>query len=681
MSDDILRDLARRAGIAVEWNDFAGRPHVVAPPVLRAVLKAIGLPAEGSRDLSASRRLLSRRSHVADLPPLLTAVAGRPTRLDVGANEPRPATLILENGSARRLDLLPVRGRLRIPAVAEAGYHRLIVDGRDIVLAVSPARCRSIEDVVPEARLWGVAAQLYGLKRPGDSGIGDLEGAGELARAAGAKGADALALSPMHALYAADPKRYSPYSPSSRLFLNPLHAAPALIFGHNERTDGGDSGSGLIDWAGASAAKFARLRDLFDDFLDGPDWEGPLGADFARFRADRGPSLWEHGCFEALQASFDPLTDWPHWPSDLRDPSGPAVRCFAEAHAETILFHQFLQWVTDRSLAATQRTAVQSGMRIGLIGDLAIGMDPVGSHAWSRQQDVLLGLTIGAPPDLLNPQGQDWGLTGFSPRALERSGFEGFIATVRAAMRHAGGIRVDHAPGLARLWVIPEGAPPAEGAFLANPLTDLLRLLALESVRNDAVVIGEDLGTVPEGFTEMLDQVGIHGMRVLWFERDGQAGFMPPRAWGNTAVAMTSTHDLPTVAGWWTGGDIDVRQEHGRLGEGADADVPRAERDRDRPKLWDAFARARLAEGPPPSPRDPAAAVDAAVRFVAATDAPLSLFPLEDLMGQAEQPNLPGTTTEHPNWRRRLPVDADTVLDRPDVARRVNAIANDRPRQ
>jgi 4-alpha-glucanotransferase len=229
--------------------------------------------------------------------------------------------------------------------------------------------------------------------------------------------------------------------------------------------------------------------------------------------------------------------------------------------------------------------------------------------------------------------------------------------------------------------VVPDGAPPSEGAFLTNPMTDLLRLLALESVRNNAIVIGEDLGTVPEGFQETLEQAGVHGMRVLWFERDGQAGFVPPRAWGSAAVAMTSTHDLPTVAGWWTGGDIDTRREHGRLADSDDPDAMHAERDQDRRKLWDAFARAHVAEGPAPSPHEPAPAVDAALRFVALTDSPLSLFPIEDLLGQAEQPNLPGTTTEHPNWRRRLPFDADSLLDQPDVARRVDAIANDRPRQ
>ncbi|MGD0107866.1 MAG: 4-alpha-glucanotransferase [Rhodopila sp.] len=680
MSDEVLRDLARRAGIAVDWQDYAGRPKTVAPPVLRRVLAALCLPADTSRELSASRRLLTKRSSLADLPPLVTAVAGRPTRLDVGGNEAQPAELVLEQGDSRPVALLPARGRLRIPAVAEIGYHRLRVEDREIVLAVSPARCRSIEDVVPDARLWGLAAQLYGLSHPGDVGIGDLAGAADLARVAGMKGADAIALSPMHALYAADPARFGPYSPSSRLFLNPLHASPDLVFGPSGASDAPPA-NGLIDWPAASAAKYALLRATFNSFVEGNEWDGLLGADFARFRADRGPLLYEHACFEALQAARMPQREWRNWPTDLRDPRSAAVTFFAGSRPDEVLFHQFLQWISDRSVAAAQAVARQAGMRIGLIGDLAVGMDPAGSHAWSRQSDVLLGLTIGAPPDLLNPRGQDWGLTGFSPRAMEANGFAPYLSTLRAAMRHVGGIRVDHAMGLARLWLIPDGASPADGAYLNFPVGDLLRLLALESVRHNVVVIGEDLGTVPEGFHDMLEQSGIHGMRVLWFERDAQTGFVPPRGWGSTDVAMTSTHDLPTVAGWWRGSDIDVRHKYGRLGEDVDPDAVRRTREQDRPRLWNAFVREHVGEGPVPEPEETDRVVDAAVRFIARTEVPLSLIPLEDLLGQVEQPNLPGTVTEHPNWRRRLPVTAESVLEAEAVARRIDFVVAERPRQ
>lgn len=692
MNDDAVRDLARRAGVAVEWEDFAGRAKTVAPDVLRRILAALGLPAETRSELANSRRQLARRTSLADLPPLIAGTAGRPTRLDLGANETCPAVLKLERGGTRNLTLVPARGRLRVPAVPETGYHRLAIEDRELVLAIAPAQCRQIDDVVPDARLWGPAAQVYGLRAPGDGGIGDLAGVARLAESAARHGADVVGLSPLHALFTADPDRFGPYAPSSRLFLNPLHAAPALVFGEERLRraihDADQAAAyerlealNLIDWPAAAQAKLRVLRTLFDGFIAGNSADAVLAADFARFRADGGALVEEHARFEALHQEQIPLHDWRRWPMDLRDPAGAAVAAFADARQREVLFHVFLQWVTDRSLAAAQRRARDTGMRIGLIADMAVGMDPTGSHAWSRQNDILLGLSIGAPPDMFNPRGQSWGLTSFSPRALVDGGFAAFIATLRAVMRHAGGVRIDHAMGLTRLWLVPEGADPADGAYLSYPAAELLRLLALESARNAAVVIGEDLGTVPAGFRETLHQSGVHGMRVLWFERDEKNGFAAPRTWEPSALAMTSTHDLPTVAGWWHGTDIDARAAHGRLGKDVTPEQAKAERDAERPGLWHSLVTEGVAQGPPPSCETPQAVVDGAVRFVAHTPCPLCLVPLEDLMGQEQQPNLPGTMDEHPNWRQRLPGKADALLDSSPAAERVAALSAARPHQ
>jgi 4-alpha-glucanotransferase len=247
-------------------------------------------------------------------------------------------------------------------------------------------------------------------------------------------------------------------------------------------------------------------------------------------------------------------------------------------------------------------------------------------------------------------------------------------------MRHTGGIRVDHAMGLTRLWLIPQGGSPSDGAYLAYPLTDLLRLLALESHRHQAVVIGEDLGTVPVGFRESLETAGVHGMRVLWFERNGHA-FAPPETWDTTAVAMTSTHDLPTVAGWWHGSDITTRAMCDRLGAGVREEDVSAERADDRAALWDSFVDAGVVEGQAPTPEDTAPVVDVAVAFVARTGSPLCLLPIEDVLGQEEQPNLPGTVDQHPNWRHRLNGEAGSLLDPPHVAARIERLATERPRQ
>ncbi|MDR3538170.1 MAG: 4-alpha-glucanotransferase [Acetobacteraceae bacterium] len=690
MSDEALKDLARRAGVAIEWQDFAGRPQVVAPEVLRRILAGLGLPADTRADLAASRRAITRRSSIGDLAPLVTATSGRPTRLDVGGNESQPAKLELERGGSRAISLIPARGRLRVPAVQEVGYHRLLVEDRQIVLAVAPAHCREVDDVVPDAKLWGLAAQAYALRSQGDGGIGDAASIAAFAEAAAKRGADALALSPLHALFAADSSRFSPYAPSSRLFLNPLHASVQFLF-DKAMVQQAISESGvdaellfqetqpLVDWPGAATAKYSMLHALFELFRYGPEFDGPLGADFARFQSKGGELLAEHARFEALHAAQMPERDWRRWPTDLQNPASPAVVAFADAREHEVLFHVFLQWIADRSLGMAQERAREAGMRIGLIGDMAVGMDPAGSHAWSRQPDILRGLTIGAPPDLLNPGGQDWGLTSFSPRALVERGYGPFIDTIRAVMRNVGGIRVDHAMGLARLWLVPDGAPPSEGAYLNYPLTDLLRLLALESVRNGVVVIGEDLGTVPPSFHQSLEQAGIHGMRVLWFERD-PSGFAAPKKWQRNAVAMTSTHDLPTLAGWWRGLDINMRATLGKLGDVESSEVE-AERRTDRTLLWQRLVDEGTTTSSEPPPDDPQPLVDAALDCVARTESVLYLVPLEDLLGQEEQPNLPGTIDEHPNWRRRLPVDANDVLEEPVVARRIETISEIRPRQ
>ncbi len=690
MTDEETRDLAGRAGIAVDWNDVSGRARTIAPDVLRHMLQALGLPCATRGDLLASRRLLQRGSTVNALPPLITATIGRPTPLDVGAHEPIDARLCLEAGDMQDIRLSPVRGRLRVPPVGLPGYHRLLIEDREFVFAVAPRRCHTLDDAVPDARLWGIAAQVYSLRQRGDGGIGDASGIAALARAAGSRGADALALSPLHALFSADPSRFGPYSPSTRLFLNPLHASAALVFGETHvsdtlRAEGlGETfarleAEPLIDWPAAARAKHRLLRALFESLID---TEGPPSLDFAIFRAEGGALLAQHAVFETLHAvkSAEGMGDWRSWPTDLRDPNSAAVVVFAASHEREVLFHCFLQWLADRSLAIAQGDARAAGMSIGLIGDLAVGMDPGGSHAWSRQGDVLTGLSIGAPPDIFNPCGQDWKLTGFSPLALVAGGFAPFLSTLRAALRNVGGVRIDHAMGLARLWLVPEGADPADGAYLSYPLGDLLRLLALESQRHAAIVVGEDLGTVPPGFREQMEIAGLHGMRVLWFERTEDA-ISQPDAWDGSAVAMTSTHDLPTVAGWWHGTDIVRRAESGRLGiDVNEADVV-AERVRDRAALWRAFVRAGVAGGDEPSPHDAQPVLDAALEFVAATPSPLCLAPIEDLLGIEEQPNLPGTIDQHPNWRRRMKSEAAALLDEPRAAARVERLAARRPRR
>ena len=448
------------------------------------------------------------------------------------------------------------------------------------------------------------------------------------------------ALSPMHALFTADPARFAPYSPSSRLFLNPLHAAPALVFGRRPCGRGRCrmpasaeafarfEPQQLIDWPASADAKLApAARPVRSPSSAAPTPRARLARDFARFRAEGGDLLHQHATFEALHADRAPEHDWRRWTLDLRNPGSAAVAAFAAAHRHEVLFHEFLQWVADRSLAAAQARAREAGMRIGLVGDLAVGMDPTGSHAWSRQRDILLGVAIGAPPDLFNPRGQYWGLTGFSPRALEDGGFVPFIATLRAALRHTGGLRIDHAMGLSRLWLVPEGRGPGRGrlpglsadrpaASAGAGIRPAQRHRGGRGPRHRSGRLPRD--AEPRTACTACGCCGSNGRTTTASAR--RTPGMP------TALAMTTTHDLPTVAGWWHGTDIAARAECGRLGAGRHRGgrVGRARR-AIATALWQRFVAEGVAEGAPPPPDAPQTVVDAALAFVART--PLTAVP------------------------------------------------------
>ena len=668
-----LTDLAAAAGLLVHWTDAAGAPKVVSPESLRTILAAMGLPAATDAEIAQSREMLARNR--ADASDFITADVS--ARVDLPCARPavaETAHLVLEDGEARVVALAQTPQGVAFLAPEVPGYHRLAFDDREIVLAVAPPRAFTVEDAAPGRTLWGTAVQVYSLRDARAEPFGDFGALARFAAAAGRRGASALAISPVHALFLADESRYSPYAPSTRLFLNGLYADPAAVFGDSV-ADGGDAGGDLIDWTSAIPAKRERLRKTYDAFR--AEAAGPRRAEFDAFCKAGGADLHQHAVFEALHARFfaeDEAQGWRDWPEAFHDPQGSAVTGFAAAEADAVAFHLFLQWLADRSLGDAQTAARDAGMAVGLIADLAVGMDAGGSHAWSRRADLLDGLSVGAPPDLFQPHGQDWGIAAFSPQALKRSGYSAFLATLRAALRHAGGMRIDHAMGLRRLWVVPEGGASKDGAYLTYPFEDMLRLIKLESHRARAVVVGEDLGTVPDGFRETIGEAGVMGMRVLSFERD-EDGFIPPGRWPRGAMAMTATHDLPTVAGWWTGRDIDQAVE---LGDANEAER-RSERAADRTALWSAFTDAGVATGAEPPIDAPEFVVDAAALFTAATPCELALIPVEDLLGLVEQINLPGVVDGHPNWRRRLPDAADALLDQPAVKARIDRLNQSRP--
>ena len=668
-----LEQAAVSAGLVPVWNDAFGRRSRVAPDTLRALLEQLHVDP---RAPTAPPRL----------PALIVTDAARavlkvPAQLCRNA---RRACVETEHGGRHDCAVVAdaAHGTIRLPRMLPSGYHHVDIGGARVPFAAAPARCFSIADALGagDRRAWGIAAQLYGLRRADDFGIGDFGALVQLARAAAEHGADALAISPVHALFGANPDRYSPYAPSNRCFLNPLYAdarvlVDATAFARLVSAAGATAEltrlrrARLIDWPASAGAHRAVFERLFARFVAG---EIGGAAAFARFRAEGGNALEQHACFEALQEYRRASADAA--PEPAAHSSGALA--FAHANGQRVAFHAFLQWCAARGLAAAHAAARSAGMGIGLIADLAVGVDPRGSECWARPADMLIGASIGAPPDQLNALGQDWGLTTFSPSALLHTGYAPFLEILRAAMRHAGGVRIDHVMGLARLWLVPRGARAVDGAYVRYPFADLLRLVALESWRNRCIVVGEDLGTVPDDWRRRLARAGILGLDVLAFMRAGEA-FIAPRRWRRDAVAMTSTHDVAPVAGWWRARDLDWRSRLRLFGESGE-EAERAARVRARAQLARTLAGTGIARlGPRVSDEQ---VVDAAIDAVARAPAPLALVPLEDLLGAGEQPNLPGTIGQHPNWRRRYPGAAARLLAGAAARRRIGRLARARNR-
>ncbi|MCM5703867.1 4-alpha-glucanotransferase [Larsenimonas salina] len=643
-----LETLAELAGIQRHWENNDGEQCTLDDKAICRVLAALGYPADSQRERDYSHEALLRLvepKSVEQWPPLITAEVSVPVELPSAVTPGTAYRLESEEESFELSGETDDNGFLA--PVDTPGYYRLTLAGKTVRLAVAPTSAPRI----PEGtHLAGLGVQLYSLRRAAPTALGDLDALSSLARDMGEAGLDALAISPVHALFEQDPTRYSPYAPSSRLALNSWYALPLGTQAPDEP---------LIDYQ--QVAK--RAQTLLDRAH--LDMSAHERREFEAFCSEAPKPLLDHACFEALCDMFGPFEDWP---VDYKSVNSEAVRAFERDERGRIERYLYAQWLARRGLMAAQTTAQDAGMRVGLIADIAVGVAADGSQVWSRPNEVLGRLSVGSPPDAFNADGQSWGVTGFSPQGLVETGFSGFIDMLRATLGWAGGLRIDHIMGLSRLWLIPENGSPLNGAYVRYPEQALLRLVALEAWRHDAVVIGEDLGTVEDGFRDRLGARNILGMAVMWFERDGDA-FLESTRYAPQSVAMSSTHDLPTVAGWLSARDIEWRESIGAI-TAEDARSARDERAEDRVHLAEALGI------------DASASVDhwldAAARFVGKSPGPLAILPLEDILALEEQPNLPGTVDTHPNWRRRLPLTVDALARDPGVIRRLKAFLEGR---
>lgn len=692
----LLDRVAAAYGIVTGFKDAAGVRRRASPETLQALLSVMGVAAGSESGLAEALR---RARAAATLPPTLAVRAGadaaiplRPAlrrhgwRLELESGE------VLEGGGADQPTGPP--DRLLLPAPLPMGYHRLLLarpgsEPLTSVLVASPERCTMPRDLGIE-RCFGIGAQVYSLRGERDLGSGDLADLSSFGEAVAGEGADFLALNPLHALFFAAPANRSPYAPSSRRFLNWLLIAPDRVPELEDdpaleaaRSDARGDDPHLIDYPATAARRRALLETGFARFRERHLGARPTprGDAFRAFRKAQGEGLERHCLFEAVHermvAGDSAGWAWWEWPKGLRSPGSTETRAFAQAHQDRVDFFAWLQWLADSQLLEAHERATAAGMRIGLYRDLAVGVDPAGSLTWSFPEVAVRGATVGAPPDIFNPKGQNWGIAPLAPEALARAGFEPWIGDIRGNMRHAGALRIDHAMGLRRLYWIPEGAEPGDGAYVRYPFELMTAILALESQRSRCLVLGEDLGTVPPGFRPAMNAAGILSCRVLYFERTPAGGFTAPERYPEAAVASVSTHDLATLRGWLASHDLGWRERLDLFAEEGQAEAARAERALDTARLVRALRRSGLlAAG---QEDDPEALSIAVHRWLARTPAALVLVQLEDLEQSPEQVNLPGTVDEHPNWRRRTALTLPDLLTSPFAKALLAALREERP--
>ena len=674
----LVHRLAGHAGIVSTWRDVWGKQHATPVESLVALLGAMGVAAHSEASARAS---LKRRRRQEALPAAIVLDSGHDVRVALPKRiQSRHWMLTFEDG-VRLEAKLPDGARTLTLARLPYGYHRLAFpdDGQEMQVIASPGSCHLPSGAAGHS--WGLATQLYSLRSSAQWGIGDFSDLGRLGAGVAREGGSVIGVNPLHALFPAAPERISPYSPSSRLFLNPLYidvtAVPDLAASTEarERIAGNEFGhrlagtrtAALIDYPVVARLKSDILRLLWRAFRDHHLGAAPSerGQAFRRFQQEGGAALARFAQFHALQAdriAHDGFA-WKAWPEALRSAGAADVAGFSAAHEDEILYHQYLQWEADRQLGEAVRT---SGLPIGLYRDLAIGDDPYGADTWSAPASYITGASVGAPPDLLNRQGQNWGLTAYSPVALQTQAFQPFIAALRANMRHAGALRIDHVMGLKQLYLIPDGTGAEHGAYIRYPFEDMIRILALESRRHRCLVVGEDLGTVPRAFRPRMARANIMSCRILMFERAAGDRFKPPSAYPPLAAAAAGTHDLPPLKSWWLGADIREREALGHYPSAAARHRDEAARALDQQRLLAALKRQKLLPaGLGPDDAWDERLIEAVHRFLALTPSMLMLVQAEDLLGIETMVNLPGTLDEHPNWRRRLPVSLGELLQDP----------------
>ena len=671
-SQQSLAELAGRYRVATQYYDANGHQVVVSDRTLVAVLGALGVAADTEENRRAALLDHDRAYWSRSLPAVIVMRAGTPTPFWVHVTHGEPARLWirLEDGTVwaglRQLDNFTAPYELdgrrvgeatfELPANLPLGYHRLHLDdansatGAEVI--VTPAAL-TVPERLGTRRTWGLATQLYSVRSKRSWGIGDLTDLTDLAVWASSRHkADYVLVNPLHAAAPTAPMEPSPYLPTSRRFVNPIYlrveAVPEFAYirrrGRIRRLrDDVQSGAKRVDSIDRDAA-WAAKRAALEDVYRVPRSAGRDLA-YAEYRQREGRALDDFATWCALAEVYG--GDWHHWPQDLRHPDARGIAAFAEEHADEIDFYRWLQWQLDDQLTIAQAHALASGMALGIMHDLAVGVHPDGADAWALQDVLALGISTGAPPDAFNQHGQDWSQPPWRPDALAEQEYRPFRSMVNAVLRHSGGVRIDHVMGLFRLWWIPQGAKPTEGTYVHYDHDAMVGILALEARRAGALVVGEDLGTVEPWVRDYLRDRGVFGTSILWFEMDhgGDGGPLPAERWREYCLSSVTTHDLPPTAGYLAGEHVRLRDRLGLLTRPFDEELAA---DRADQEAWLTELRRAGLLGDDPDVDDTVLALH---RFLGRTPSKLLALSLSDAVGDRRTQNQPGTCDEYPNWR------------------------------
>ena len=688
------------AGIAADYINARGQRQTISTHTKQRLLEAMG------------RNAGPRTVPVAPLPPALVYRQSEPRQNSL---QHRPWLMPAGRGHYRWW-LRTEQGRIHhgkavageqfpLPVALPAGYHRLTLtqDGRKwhSQIIIAPRRCYEPDDLLAQRKLWGACVQLYTLRSENNWGIGDTGDLKQLIREIAGRGGAFVGLNPIHALYPALPENASPYSPSSRCWLNILYidvtavedfqlSAPARQWWARQEVRQALAlarESEQVDYRRVSALKLTALRLAWQQFCRRNENDA-LRRDFEEFVRRGGESLRYQGIFDALQEHLVGLDDgnwgWQVWPEAYRDAHGAAVEEFCRRSSSQITFYIWLQWLAARQFNDCFALCRSLNMPIGLYRDLAVGVSDGGSETWSDPALYCLRASVGAPPDLLGPQGQNWGLAPMSPHEMAARGYQPFIDLLRANMRDCGALRIDHVMSLLRLWWIPLGETAGQGAYIKYPVDDLLAILALESQRNRCMVIGEDLGTVPQEIVSRLADSGVYSYKVLFFEQDEQHKFRIPADYPVQSMATLTTHDLPTLRGYWGADDLQLGRALGLYPDDELLRFLHEDRQQSRQGLLDVLHRhgslpVRLSHRA--ERLDMSTALNRGMhRFLADSASALLGLQPEDWLDMAPPVNVPGTSTQYPNWRRKLTHSLDHMFADDQVNRLLRDINRRRNR-